>query len=335
MTRIVHSLAPTNHTGGRVYLRMLQQLTSEEIAWRTVPDFKRTDQARRWRTMRHLAAIAPYIHNLRDAPGAFVWDDLSLLLFTPAMRARTIFILHHYEPLQHDSAPIQAQLWQQLFSVLPQCAAVVCVAPYWARFLQDRGVDKVQVIYNSFDLTEMDHVRSLDKAECRAERGLPPDGVLVYAGKAVHGKGTDVITRAAGQDPRLHVITSGSNTIGRAGPHFKLPRQQYLRLLRACDVGVFAPQIAEGWSRCAAEAILVGLPCLIQPIAGLGDLALLTAQPAPALQRLAQQLHQRAAAPPVDMKLAYDALARYDLNYFRFVWRRALADHLGVQTDCI
>ncbi|MET9241301.1 glycosyltransferase [Nonomuraea sp. NPDC003709] len=325
MTRIVHSLAPTNHTGGRVYLRMLQQLTSEEITWRTVPDFKRADQTRRWRTMRHVAAIAPHIRTLHEAPGAFVWDDLSLLLFTPAMRARTIFILHHYEPLQHDSAPIQAQLWQQLFSVLPQCAAVVCVAPYWARFLQARGVDRVHVIYNSFDLPEIDHVRSLDKDECRAEHDLPRDGLLVYAGKAVHGKGIHLITTATARDRRLHVITTGSNTIGHVGAHFDLPRRQYLRLLRACDVGVFVPEIAEGWSRCAAEAILVGLPCLLQPIAGLGDLAELTGQPAPDLHGLAQQLHERAAVPPEDMKLAYDALAHYDLNYFQREWSTLLA----------
>jgi glycosyltransferase involved in cell wall biosynthesis len=325
MKPVIHSLAPTGYTGGRVYLRMLQQLTSEEITWRTVPDFKRSDRTRRWRTMRHLSTIAPHIRALHDAPGAFVWDDLSLLLFAPSMRARTIFIFHHYEPLQHDSAPIQAQLWQQLFSVLPQCAAVVCVAPYWARFLQARGVDKVHVIYNSVDMTEIDHVRNLDKAECRAAYGLPPDGVLVYAGKAVHGKGTDLITTAAGQDRRLHVITTGSNTIGRTGPHFNLPRQQYLRLLHACDVGVFAPQVAEGWSRCAAEALLVGLPCLIQPIAGLGDLAHLTGQPTPDLHRLAHQLHERAAAPPADMKLVYDALAHYDLNYFQQAWNAMLA----------
>ncbi|MFB4269649.1 hypothetical protein [Nonomuraea sp. GTA35] len=131
MKPVIHSLTPTGHTGGRVYLRMLQQLTSDEFTWRTIPDFKRSDQIRSWRTMRHLATIAPYIRALHDAPGVFVWDDLSLLFFTPAMRARTIFIFHHYEPLQHDASPIQAQLWQQLFSVLPQCAAVVCVAPYW------------------------------------------------------------------------------------------------------------------------------------------------------------------------------------------------------------
>ncbi|WP_433435802.1 hypothetical protein [Nonomuraea sp. CA-141351] len=88
---------------------------------------------------------------------------------------------------------------------------------------------------------------------------------------------------------------------------------------------MFVPEIAEGWSRCAAEAILVGLPCLLQPIACLGDLAELTGQPAPDLHRLAQQLHERATVPPEDMKLAYDALARYDLNYFQREWSTLLA----------
>lgn len=58
MRPVIHSLAPTGHTGGRVYLRMLQQLTRERITWQNVPDFKRSDPDRRWRTMRHLAARA-------------------------------------------------------------------------------------------------------------------------------------------------------------------------------------------------------------------------------------------------------------------------------------
>ncbi|MFB4269650.1 hypothetical protein [Nonomuraea sp. GTA35] len=89
---------------------------------------------------------------------------------------------------------------------------------------------------------------------------------------------------------------------------------------------MFAPEIAEGWSRCAAEAILVGLPCLIQPIAGLGDLARLTGQPIPDLHCLLPQLHERAAVPPADMKPAYDALAPYDLHYFRHAWSAVLAE---------
>lgn len=32
------------------------------------------------------------------------------------------------------------------------------------------------------------------------------------------------------------------NTIRFSGYHYDLPRPEYLRLLRACDVGVFAPR---------------------------------------------------------------------------------------------
>lgn len=325
MKPIVHSLEPTGRTGGRAYLRMIQDATADQYEWHTVPDYKRAYRTRRWRKLRHLARLAPTVRGLQHAPGTFVWDDLSLLLFTPSMRARTIFVFHHYEPLQHDSAPIEARLWQRLFTALSQCAAVVCVAPYWANFLRARGVPHVKVIYNAFDLTEFDHVRALDRQVCRAEFGLAPDAIAVYAGKAVHWKGTDAVASALHGDSRLHVLATGSNTIGFTGTHHDLPRDRYLRLLRACDLGIFAPQMREGWSRCAAEALLTGMPCLIRPIAGLGDLAYITGQPAPDLSRLREQVYERAATPEAETKAAYDALARFDTGYFSRAWGELLA----------
>jgi glycosyltransferase involved in cell wall biosynthesis len=324
MKPVVHSLEPTGRTGGRAYLRMLHDVTADRYEWRTVPDYKRAYRTRHWRKLRHLARLAPTIRALRHAPGTFVWDDLSLLLFTPSMRARTVFLLHHYEPLQHDSAPIEAALWQRLFAVLPQCAAVVCVAPYWALFLRARGVPDVQVIYNAFDLTEIDHARNLDRQTCRDEFGLAADTIAVYAGKAVHWKGAETVATALRDDPRLLVITTGSNTIGFTDTHHDLPRDRYFRLLRACDVGVFAPQMNEGWSRCAAEALLIGLPSLIRPIAGLGDLAHIAAQPAPDLARLREQIYERAATPEADTKAVYEALARFDPGYFADAWSQLL-----------
>ncbi|MFH8472491.1 glycosyltransferase [Streptomyces sp. NPDC018000] len=325
MKQIVHSLEPVGRTGGRVYLRMLHEATAEHVEWHTVPDHKRTYRVRRWRKLRHLARLAPTVRALDGAVGTFVWDDLSLLLFTPEMRARTVFLLHHYEPLQHDSAPFEAMLWEKLFRVLPQCAAVVCVAPYWADFLRSRGVRNVRVIYNAFDLTEVERARRIDRTTCRAEFGLDPDTIAVYTGKAVHWKGTGQVAGALADAYRMRVITSGSNTIGFDGAHYDVPRDQYLRLLRACDVGVFAPRMREGWSRCAAEALLLGLPCLIRPLAGLGDLATLTSQPAPDLGRLQEQVRERAATPQAESKSAYDALARFDLGYFGSAWGDLLA----------
>ncbi|RSS27110.1 glycosyltransferase [Streptomyces sp. WAC05458] len=325
MKRVVYSMEPVGRTGGRVYLRMLHEVTADDVEWRTVPDHKRTYRVRRWRKLRHLARLAPSIRALHGTTGTFVWDDLSLLLFTPEMRARTVFLLHHYEPLQHDSAPIEAMLWERLFRVLPQCAAVVCVAPYWADQLRARGVRNVRVIYNAFDMAEVEQARGYDRAECRAEFGLPPDVIGVYAGKAVHWKGTEEVSAALAGVPGLRVITSGSNTIGLDSAHYDVERERYLRLLRACDVGVFLPRMREGWSRCAAEALLLGLPCLIRPMAGLGDLAALAGQPAPDLRRLPAQVRQRAAARHTEAKAAYEALARFDLNYFGDAWGNLLA----------
>lgn len=329
MTPVVHSMAPHGRTGGRVYLRMIHEVLADSIEWRTVPDCKRTYTVRRGRKVRHLARLAPHIRQLRGEPGVFLWDDLSILFFTPEMRARTVFVFHHYEPLQFDSWPLEPLLWRRLFAVLPQCRAVVCVAPSWAAFLQERGVDNVQVIYNAFDLAEIERVRGMDPAECKARLGLPQDEIAVYAGKAVHWKGVETVATAIEGEPDLHLVTTGSNTIGSPGHHFDLPRPRYLELLRACDVGVFTPRMREGWSRCAAEALLLGMPCLIQPVAGLGDLARLTEQPEPNLRRLVQQIRERADAAPDESKAVYETLARFDTTYFREAWSRLLAQATG------
>ncbi|MFI6626474.1 glycosyltransferase [Streptomyces sp. NPDC050528] len=322
-------MSPQGRTGGRVYLRMIHEALADRIDWRTVPDYKRTYAVRRGRKLRHLARLAPHIRALRAEPGMFLWDDLSVLWFTPEMRARTVFVFHHYEPLQFDSWPLEPLLWQRLFSVLAQCRSVVCVAPYWAAFLRDRGVDNAEVIHNAFDLVEIDKVRAMDREECKARLGLPQDGISVYAGKAVHWKGIDTVAAAIRDVPGLHLVTTGSNTVGSPGRHFDLPRPQYLQLLRACDVGVFIPRMKEGWSRCAAEALLLGMPCLIDPIAGLGDLADLTGQPSPDPRRLAQQIRERAEPSPDEQKIVYETLARFDTTYFRDAWSRLLAQATG------
>ncbi|MFE3608890.1 glycosyltransferase, partial [Streptomyces goshikiensis] len=115
------------------------------------------------------------------------------------------------------------------------------------------------------------------------------------------------MARELADSPRLRVIATGNNTIGFTGTHLNLPRDRYLRLLRACDVGVFVPRMHEGWSRCAAEAVLAGMPCLIEPVAGLGDLAALSGQPAPDIPRLAQQVRERATTPPEEARGAATA----------------------------
>jgi glycosyltransferase involved in cell wall biosynthesis len=320
----VYSLEPTGWTGGRIYLRMIHDAIRDMARVVTLPDLKRGYRRRRWRKLRHLAALTPHVRRLQEAPGVFVWDDLSLLCFTPAMRRRTIFVFHHHDPLHYDSAPIEPLLWRALFTALRQCAAVVCVSPYWAEQLRAHGIP-AHVIYNAFDLPTIDAARTENRDDLRRRFALPHDRTLVYVGKAVHGKGIEHAQAALVEHPDLCLVSTGNNTIGARTHHTGwLPYLDHLRVIRACDVGLFLSTLHEGWSRCAAEAILLDLPCVTSGIAGLGDLGRLTGQPIAELPRLTEQLHARARTPAKETADARQRLAAFDIPYFADAWRRLL-----------
>ena len=316
----VATLEPTGNTGGRAYLRMVHESLSDSCTLQTVRDYKRGYRMRRWRKVRHLGRMIPVIrlHRMQSRRTVFVWDDISLLLFSDAMLSRTVFILHHVEPRQFDSNPIEPWLWRRLLGRLRSCRAVVCVSPFWQRFLAQHGVN-ARVIYNAFDMPQMNDVSGLDRDELRTDFELPRDKIVVYLGKAVHWKGVDRMFDILSTEPDIHLVTTGSRTVPVATDHRFLPYDDYLRLMRACDVGVFAPSLREGWSRCAAEAVLVGLPCLMTRSAGLGDLARLTGQPKPRLDALAH--HVRVRAREGSDSTAASALAQFDRTYFDLAWR--------------
>lgn len=320
----VYSLEPTGWTGGRIYLRMIHEALDDEARIVTLPDLKRGYRRRRWRKLRHLASLAPHIRGLRHTRGLFVWDDLSLLWFTPEMRRRTIFVFHHHDPLHYDSAPVEPLLWRALFAALRECAAVVCVSPYWAAQLAAHGI-AARVVYNAFDVATLDAIRAEDRVGLRQRFGLPTDRTLVYVGKAVHGKGIEQAQTLLAEHPDLYLVSTGNNTIAAHTHHTGwLPYPDHLRVIRACDVGLFLSSLREGWSRCAAEAILLDLPCLTSGIAGLGDLGHLTGQPVADLPRLAKQLHARAHALSVDTAEARQRLTAFDTHYFANAWRHLL-----------
>jgi hypothetical protein len=318
----VHSLDPTGWTGGRVYLRMVHAELHDVATLHTLPDPKRGYRHRRWRKLRHLAELAPRIRALRHADGVLIWDDLSVLQFTADMRSRTVFVLHHHDPLHYDSWPIEPLLWRALPAALRKCAAVVCVSPYWARHLARHRID-AHVIPNAYDTNTIAAVRGEDRAQLRRRFALPGDRLLVYVGKAVHGKGVDIAHQLLGADPRVQLVSTGNNTIGARTLHLGwLPYRDHLRVVRACDVGLFLPQLREGWSRCAAEAILLDLPCLTNDSGGLADLAALTDQPTADPSRLAQQLLDRATTPANERVAARQRLEVHDRAHFGRQWRR-------------
>jgi glycosyltransferase involved in cell wall biosynthesis len=173
-----------------------------------------------------------------------------------------------------------------------------------------------------------------DRLTLRERFDLPNDRTLVYVGKAVHWKGTDLVCRLLAEHRDLYLVSTGNNTIGVPTHHTGfLPYLDHLRAIRACDVGLFLPRMHEGWSRCAAEAILLGLPCITNEIAGLGDLARQTGQPAADLSNLADQVRERARTPPAVTARARLILAEHgSTDVFARRWRSLVDSVTGAGT---
>ena len=313
------SLDPTGHTGGRYYLRQVHQILNKAFDIHLTPDLKRTFPTRRWRRVRHMWKIRSYISAISKDKGFYLWDDMSILYFTKAMRSRTVFIFHHHDPLQYDSAPFEGFFWQAMFKKLAECHTVICVAPYWAEQLKQYGVN-AKIIYNAFDTSKFQPLNEIPKHTLKKYFELDAEKIQVYLGKPVHTKGAERVFERLKDDSRFECITTGNNVFNLNTRHFKLSDEDYLKLVRACDVGVFNSQLKEGWHRIAAESMLLHVPCIIKPSGGLKDLAQLTHQPEIDLARLDEQIIERVQASSADRQNTYQTLSQFDQDYFESEW---------------
>lgn len=320
----LYSTEPYGLTGGRAYLRMVHEVIPQSFTVVKLADYKRTYPTRRWRKVRHLWQIRKLLPFREDT--YFLWDDISVILFSRKMLRKTIFIFHHYDLLQSDSQPFEQYMWQRLFSVIRHCYTVVCVSPYWAAFLAQKGI-KARIIYNAFDTDTIRIVNDIEKAVLKEQFALPKNKIHIYLGKAVHWKGVEQVYEVLKRYPDIHLITTGNNTLNLSTDNYKLSYFDYLKLVRACDIGIFNSQLQEGWSRCAAETILLRVPCIIKPVAGLADLAHLTHAPILNATRLYEDIHTILAG--YDTLFAYNMVQQFDTTYFSREWTYLLTNLLN------
>jgi glycosyltransferase involved in cell wall biosynthesis len=312
--------------GGRDYLRMVREVIPKDINVHEILDFKRYYSMRKWSKVRHLIEIVKHIP-YKHSQAFFLWDDLSLITFSREMLEKTIFIIHHYDPITFDSSFIESWMWEKLFKALQHCYAVVCVSQFWANFLKERGIQphRIHIIYNSFDMDIINEVNKSHKDQLKESFNLPMDKINVYLGKAERFKGVEAIYKLLREHTDLNLVTSGNNELNLPVSNYDyLDYFDYLKLIRSCDIGIFNSEVKEGWTRCAAEAILLQLPCLLKPIAGLENLADFAFQ-SKLVEHDMPELHNVVVSrlketTEEEIIKAYRSLSQFDKKYFRREW---------------
>lgn len=185
--------------------------------------------------------------------------------------------VHHWGQAKGTAAQIR--------SAAQEATGLLAVAGGLADDLAALGVPRSKVTVHR---TGLDRAvfRPLDRAECRAQLGLPPDRpILACVGALIPRKGQRFAIAALAQSPDAELVLAGAGgdeamlrslaeAYGVAARvHFlgPVPHDDLPVLLSAADVFVL-PTASEGLANAWVEALACGTPVVTTPIAGAQEL---------------------------------------------------------------
>lgn len=217
---------------------------------------------------RHAARVATRYFDLTSFDAAIAWMPAVAIapLVKQIARAgivhRLLFIWDFFPDHHREIGRIPggltlrlARAWEQ--NLLRRFTAIICTLPGNADYLRRRfQVRPAQRVLVTPIWGETTPIRPIDRAAVRRQHGLPASApIAVFGGQLVEGRGFEQMLAAADAalmaGSGLHFLFVGE---GRLAPLVRdratrqanviyrppLSRDQYLRLLGACDVGMVA-----------------------------------------------------------------------------------------------
>ncbi len=273
---LVHLLAPDN---------LAPQVKSAGATVERVPYKGPADLPRVLRRLRELAASADVVHT--QTLYSDLWGRLASLGRAPIV---TTVQWPPYEPVLLAEASRLGRLKIAAFRgadtlLSARSTRIVAVSGYVRDMLVKRlRVDpaKIEVIYNAIDVQSYHPLPAEERARVRKELGLAGgDRAIITVGKLLKTKGQHLLIDAlpavrrrvpgavlllAGVGTQQPELEAKARALGVA-PHVRFLglRQDLPRVLGASDLMALASE-AEGLSLAVAEAMAVGLPCLLSDI---------------------------------------------------------------------
>jgi glycosyltransferase involved in cell wall biosynthesis len=219
-------------------------------------------------------SIIPYLWRIarHKTDADLIIKDGLMIILGKNRASHKIGMIHHLADEIKNSSLKYRWYFHLLEKRIRQLDYVITVSKYWEQRIQDLGCKNTKVIYNSFDLTEFQFSET-EIAEFKEKYQLNSDKPLIYIGNAKADKGVIDVYNALGNE-KFHLIMSGpkNNKLSLPVHHLYLERQDYLCLLRACDLVLTMSTMMEGWNRTAHEAMLCKTPVIGTGIGGMKEL---------------------------------------------------------------
>ena len=233
-----------------------------------------------------------------------------------------VVILHHIE-IFLAKTQIRYKIFNKiLIYKLRKVKAIIVVSEFWYNFLIDCGVNKknIKIIYNSYRVEDYVIENSILEA-FKKKYHLDNQKPIVYIGVADPIKGVEKVYNALKDDGYLLVTTGSKNNAKNISPLFlSLNKDEYIHLLKVCDLVVVMSELAEGWSRVCHESLLSKTTVVGSGICGMYELLDKSDQ---YICQDINQLSRTVKKALLDEKSSikgHNYIKKYNNNYFQKKW---------------
>jgi glycosyltransferase involved in cell wall biosynthesis len=206
------------------------------------------------------------------APEIDLWIRSNIAVAAMTNRStkrKNIALMHHIDVSEIGNYWINRWLARRFLNNAKNCDCVVVVAEFWKQYLESKGIERIKVIPNGFDINifavEEEQVNTFKK-----KYGLQ-DKPIIYIGNCQESKGSAEVYESL-KSLDYHLVSSGVRKINLPVRTFKLSYSEYILLLSSCDVVITMSKFLEGWNRVAHEAMLCKTPVIGSGAGGMGEL---------------------------------------------------------------
>ena len=231
-----------------------------------------------------------------------------------------IAIIHHIDESISKQSFLGKLFLKQLLKNLKKVNLVVVVSQFWKSYLEKKGVKNIEIIYNSYELSDFKfEISEFDKL--KKKLNLDRNKSTIYLGKHGAGKGVEDILK--------HIDTSKYNliTTGKKAPvnnkirSFYLSKKEFPILLKIVDVVLAMSTMPEGWNRIAHEALLVKTPVIGSGTGGMRELLEKSSQKIVTdFSKLESEIENCITNNEKTGNLGYEFVKQFDESYFKNSW---------------
>jgi len=241
-------------------------------------------------------------------------------------KKKNIAVIHHIDQDLFSKNVLSKAFFFNLKRNLKKMDTVVVVSEIWKNILNEYGIKKVKVIYNSFAIKDYTFSKE-EKDAFKKKYNLTGAKPIVYIGPNSAGKGVDDILDVIDKNKYELIATGKSHVKNNNVKTFFFTEEEFPLFLSCCNVVLCMSTMTEGWNRIAHEALLSKTPVIGSGTGGMQELLDKSGQIILSdIEDLNTSIALCLEKPQQYIAAGYKYACKFDIDYFKSSWTELIEE---------